>query len=347
MSVFVLLRTRAEALSAPTSFLASDSTRSGSGEHGQGGGAGYAGQAAHAILRDPGGCTLPELSFKLSEANIARPPDYRKHNSVGKTGQGRGCACQVSARSAWWRSGEGRMSAQLLLSMHLFLYMLDTAPLCKGCPMSSDLNSAAHAGPAGSLQARIFQISQAFGHPSVALADTGEKDWSLGQILPILLLLLSLLSTVELIRVHAPRTGSVRVLLRDERGTGNMNRSDVELLQSTPPRLSRPTLRRVSACPRAKHVATASTSRPSARRSMSTAPQRLDLHRPRRDPAAQQGHTSPQDSFIICSTLSIMSKSSARRNQSPVCLLLLQLQRSGCSETRHCTPMSYLDLELA
>jgi hypothetical protein len=47
---------------------------------------------------------------------------------------------------------------------------------------------------------RVLQISQAFGHPSVTLADTQEEDWSFGQILPILLLLLPLLSAVELIR---------------------------------------------------------------------------------------------------------------------------------------------------
>ena len=32
------------------------------------------------------------------------------------------------------------------------------------------------------------------------LADTGEKDWSFGQLLPMLLLLLPLISAIEIIR---------------------------------------------------------------------------------------------------------------------------------------------------
>ncbi|KAL2061242.1 hypothetical protein VTL71DRAFT_7515 [Oculimacula yallundae] len=45
---------------------------------------------------------------------------------------------------------------------------------------------------------RVILLSQAFGTPSVKLADTGEKDWSFGQLLPLLLLLLPLVSAVEI-----------------------------------------------------------------------------------------------------------------------------------------------------
>ena len=47
---------------------------------------------------------------------------------------------------------------------------------------------------------RIVLLSQAFGRPSVTLEDTGEKDWSFGQLLPLLLLLLPLVSAVEIMR---------------------------------------------------------------------------------------------------------------------------------------------------
>ncbi|KAG9241812.1 hypothetical protein BJ878DRAFT_427289 [Calycina marina] len=47
---------------------------------------------------------------------------------------------------------------------------------------------------------RIITLSQAFGKPSVALADNGEKDWSFGQLLGLLLLLLPLMSAVEIYR---------------------------------------------------------------------------------------------------------------------------------------------------
>jgi hypothetical protein len=47
---------------------------------------------------------------------------------------------------------------------------------------------------------RVVLLSQAFGTPSVPLADTGEKDWSFGQLLPLLLLLLPLVSAVEIMR---------------------------------------------------------------------------------------------------------------------------------------------------
>lgn len=47
---------------------------------------------------------------------------------------------------------------------------------------------------------RVILLSQAFGHPSVPLNNTGEKDWSFGQLLPLLLLLLPLVSSVEIFR---------------------------------------------------------------------------------------------------------------------------------------------------
>jgi hypothetical protein len=47
---------------------------------------------------------------------------------------------------------------------------------------------------------RVILLSQAFGKPSLSLADNGEKDWSFGQLLPLLLLLLPLVSAVEIMR---------------------------------------------------------------------------------------------------------------------------------------------------
>ena len=47
---------------------------------------------------------------------------------------------------------------------------------------------------------RVMLLSQAFGSPSVKLQDLGEKEWSFGQLLPLLLLLLPLVSAMEIIR---------------------------------------------------------------------------------------------------------------------------------------------------
>ena len=47
---------------------------------------------------------------------------------------------------------------------------------------------------------RIVLLSQAFGNPSVELNDQGEKDWSFGQLLSMLLLFLPLVSVVEIYR---------------------------------------------------------------------------------------------------------------------------------------------------
>jgi hypothetical protein len=48
--------------------------------------------------------------------------------------------------------------------------------------------------------ARVLMLSQAFGTPSVKLSDTAERDWSYGQLLPLLLLLLPLISALEIVR---------------------------------------------------------------------------------------------------------------------------------------------------
>lgn len=50
---------------------------------------------------------------------------------------------------------------------------------------------------------RVIILSQAFGKPSVHLSDTAERDWSFGQLLPLLLLLLPLMSAIELLRGNA------------------------------------------------------------------------------------------------------------------------------------------------
>ena len=47
---------------------------------------------------------------------------------------------------------------------------------------------------------RVVLLSQAFGHPSVALSDNGETTWSFGQLLSLLMLLLPLISVVEIAR---------------------------------------------------------------------------------------------------------------------------------------------------
>ncbi|KIH94509.1 hypothetical protein SPBR_05993 [Sporothrix brasiliensis 5110] len=47
---------------------------------------------------------------------------------------------------------------------------------------------------------RIVLLSQAFGHPSVSLSDVGETQWSFGQLLSLLMLLLPLISVVEIAR---------------------------------------------------------------------------------------------------------------------------------------------------
>lgn len=47
---------------------------------------------------------------------------------------------------------------------------------------------------------RVIVLSQALGKPSVELSDSGEKDWSFGQLLSIWLLIMPLVSVVEIYR---------------------------------------------------------------------------------------------------------------------------------------------------
>lgn len=47
---------------------------------------------------------------------------------------------------------------------------------------------------------RIILLADAFGHPSVALTDHDEKQWSFGQLLSMLLLVLPLVSAIEIYR---------------------------------------------------------------------------------------------------------------------------------------------------
>jgi hypothetical protein len=55
---------------------------------------------------------------------------------------------------------------------------------------------------------RIILLSQAFGQPSVELSDDGEKDWSFGQLLSMLLLILPLVLVVEVWRGEVKLTKS-------------------------------------------------------------------------------------------------------------------------------------------
>ncbi|KAM0515525.1 hypothetical protein ACHAPE_006051 [Trichoderma viride] len=60
---------------------------------------------------------------------------------------------------------------------------------------------------------RVILLSQAFGHPSVKLSDEGEKDWSFGQLLSMLLLVLPVISVIEIYRGEikvAPPVGDDR-----------------------------------------------------------------------------------------------------------------------------------------
>ena len=48
--------------------------------------------------------------------------------------------------------------------------------------------------------ARAYLLSQAFGKPDVELSDDGEKQWSFGQLLSLLMLLLPVISVIEIVR---------------------------------------------------------------------------------------------------------------------------------------------------
>ncbi|KAK3684110.1 hypothetical protein B0T22DRAFT_412648 [Podospora appendiculata] len=47
---------------------------------------------------------------------------------------------------------------------------------------------------------RVFLLSQAFGTPDVPISDQGEKSWSFGQLLSMLMLILPVVSVVEILR---------------------------------------------------------------------------------------------------------------------------------------------------
>ncbi|KAH6611771.1 hypothetical protein B0J18DRAFT_82831 [Chaetomium sp. MPI-SDFR-AT-0129] len=47
---------------------------------------------------------------------------------------------------------------------------------------------------------RAYLLSQAFGRPDVKLSDEGEKQWSFGQLLSLLMLILPVISVVEVMR---------------------------------------------------------------------------------------------------------------------------------------------------
>ncbi|KAK3387917.1 hypothetical protein B0H63DRAFT_471169 [Podospora didyma] len=56
------------------------------------------------------------------------------------------------------------------------------------------------AGIAIGATARAYLLSQAFGKPDVSLSDQGEKSWSFGQLLSMLMLILPVISVIEIIR---------------------------------------------------------------------------------------------------------------------------------------------------
>jgi hypothetical protein len=43
-------------------------------------------------------------------------------------------------------------------------------------------------------------LSQAFGNPDVKLSDEGEKQWSFGQLLSLLMLILPVIGVIEIVR---------------------------------------------------------------------------------------------------------------------------------------------------
>ncbi|GAB1313706.1 Glucose receptor Git3 N-terminal domain-containing protein [Madurella fahalii] len=47
---------------------------------------------------------------------------------------------------------------------------------------------------------RAYLLSQAFGNPDVNLSDNGEKEWSFGQLLSMLMLILPVISAIEIMR---------------------------------------------------------------------------------------------------------------------------------------------------
>lgn len=55
-------------------------------------------------------------------------------------------------------------------------------------------------GTAVGATVRAYLLSQAFGSPDVALSDEGEKTWSFGQLLSMLMLILPVISVIEIMR---------------------------------------------------------------------------------------------------------------------------------------------------
>jgi hypothetical protein len=47
---------------------------------------------------------------------------------------------------------------------------------------------------------RVLLLSQAFGTPDTPLSDWGEKSWSFGQLLSMLMLVLPVISAIEILR---------------------------------------------------------------------------------------------------------------------------------------------------
>ncbi|PHH60196.1 hypothetical protein CDD81_1976 [Ophiocordyceps australis] len=86
--------------------------------------------------------------------------------------------CIVFALATWYLHRRGQRFFKLLQSLGLLLM------------------TAIAVGAA----VRIGLLSQAFGHPPVKLSDQGEKVWSFGQLLSMLLLVMPLVSVVEIYR---------------------------------------------------------------------------------------------------------------------------------------------------
>lgn len=76
---------------------------------------------------------------------------------------------------------------------------------------------------------RVVLLSQAFGTPSVPLADEGEKIWSFGQLLSLLMLLFPVVSVVEIARGELKAAPPVP----DENGSGKMATKEQELVTTT------------------------------------------------------------------------------------------------------------------
>lgn len=70
---------------------------------------------------------------------------------------------------------------------------------------------------------RVVTVSQAFGSPPVELSDEGERQWSFGQLLALVLLVLPLISALEIYR------GQLKVPAREDEKAGIMELDQVPL----------------------------------------------------------------------------------------------------------------------